>query len=456
MNAAPADPRRGPQVLVVDDDPGMRNALESSFLRHGWRVETAAGAAEAALRFRRCLHPLVVTDMRMPDGDGLALMRQLRAWEPRAAVILLTAFASVPDAVLAMKDGACDYLVKPVSFERLEQAAQQILRQAPSAGCQSPELVGHSPALLRAIGRARQAAASDADVLIQAESGTGKELLARLIHRLSPRRERPLIAVNCAAFPENLLESELFGHAKGAFTGALTAKPGKFELAHQGTLLLDEVGETPLALQPKLLRALQEREFDRLGDTRPVKVDMRVIATTNRSLEAMVRAGEFRADLYYRLHVIPLALPPLRERREDIAELAWHFAGLYAAPGRPHRLTPEFLLRLQQHEWPGNVRELANLMRRAVALSGDEIGVEVLDPCDLECAGLSGSVGEPFHAGLSLESMEKRLLQMTLDATAGNRSRAAEMLGVSLRTVRNKIRDYGLPAKRSYAGEFRP
>jgi len=455
MNHAVTASPLPPQVLVVDDDPGMRSALESSFLRHGWRVESAAGAAEAALRFRRRPHRLVVTDIRMPDGDGFALMRQVRRWEPRTAVILLTAFASVPDAVLAMKDGACDYLVKPVSFERLEQAAQQILHQAQSAGGQSTELVGHSPSLLRAIGRARQVAASDADILIQAESGTGKELLARLIHRLSPRRERPFVAVNCAAFPENLLESELFGHAKGAFTGAIAAKPGKFELAHEGTLLLDEVGEMPLALQPKLLRALQEREFDRLGDTRPVKVDMRVIATTNRPLEAMVRAGQFRADLYYRLNVIPLALPPLRERPEDIAELAGHFAHLYALPGVCYRLTPEFLLRLQQHGWPGNVRELANLMRRAVALSGEEIGVEVLEPCDLG-ASVPASATEPFHAGLSLESVEKRLLQMTLDATAGNRSRAAAMLGVSLRTVRNKIRDYGLPPKRSYAGELQP
>jgi len=453
MTGATLDPRLSPQVLVVDDDPGMRTALESSFLRHGWRVETAAGAAEAAARFRRRPHRLVVTDIRMPDGDGFALMRQLRCWEPRTAVILLTAFASVPDAVLAMKDGACDYLVKPVSFERLEQAAQQILHRAQAANSEEVELVGHAPPWLRAIARARQVAASDADILIQAESGTGKELLARMIHRLSPRRERPFIALNCAAFPETLLESELFGYAKGAFTGAVTAKPGKFELAHEGTLLLDEVGEMPLALQPKLLRALQEREFDRLGDTRSIKVDMRVIATTNRPLEAMVRAGEFRADLYYRLNVIPLSLPPLRERPEDIAELARHFADLYAAAASP-RLTPEFLARLHQHSWPGNVRELANLMRRAAALcaGGGEIGMDVLEPSDLGASRAAAPpAGEAFHAGLSLETMEKRLLQMTLDATAGNRSRAAEMLGVSLRTVRNKIRDYGLPSKRSYA-----
>ena len=458
MSDANPNPRPSPQVLVVDDDPGMRTALESSFLRHGWRVETAAGAGEAAARFRRRQHPLVVTDIRMPGGDGFALMRQLRSWEPRTAVILLTAFGSVPDAVMAMKDGACDYLVKPVSFERLEQAAQQILHRAQAGGHDGEvELVGQAPALLRAIGRARQAAASAADILIQAESGTGKELLARLIHRLSPRREHPFVALNCAAFPENLLESELFGYAKGAFTGAVAAKPGKFELAHEGTLLLDEVGEMPLALQPKLLRALQEREFDRLGDTRSIQVNLRVIATTNRPLAALVHAGEFRADLYYRLNVIPLTLPPLRERPEDIAELARHFADLYAAAGASPRITPEFLARLQQHAWPGNVRELANLMRRAAALCAGDIGIEVLEPSDLGASLPAPALAaEPFHAGLSLQTMEKRLLQMTLDATAGNRSRAAEMLGVSLRTVRNKIRDYGLPGKKSYAQEFRP
>jgi DNA-binding NtrC family response regulator len=446
------------QVLVVDDDPGMRAALEISFLRHGWRVETASGATEAMTKFRRGQHPLIVTDIRMPDGDGFGVMRDARALLPRTAVILLTAFGSVPDAVTAMKNGACEYLVKPVAFEQLERAAEQILgcTQASPQTVPSDSLVGHSPSWLRAIDRARQVAVIDADILIQAESGTGKELVARMIHRLSPRRDRPFIAVNCAAFPDTLLESELFGYAKGAFTGAVSAKPGKFELAHGGTLLLDEVGELPLLLQPKLLRALQEREFDRLGDTRVVKVDIRVIATTNRSLEAMVKEGDFRADLYYRLNVIPLSLPALRERPQDIAELAEHFLRIYSPAGPAPVMSTEFLGRLQQHSWPGNVRELANLMRRAVALSGNEIGLEVLEPSEMNSPPLNSSVepsrpaGDGLRAGLSLECMEKRLLEMTLDATGGNRSRAAEMLGVSLRTVRNKIREYGLPPRRNY------
>jgi len=448
------------QVLVVDDDPGMRTALEVSFLRHGWRVETAGGAADAIAKFRRGHHPLIVTDIRMPDGDGFGVMRDARALAPRTAVILLTAFGSVPDAVTAMRNGACDYLVKPVAFEQLELAAQQILARTQAAESDAATLVGHSPALMRALDRARQVAAIDVDILIQAESGTGKELLARMIHRLSPRRDCPFIAVNCSAFPETLLESELFGHAKGAFTGAVSARPGKFEQAHGGTLLLDEVGELPLLLQPKLLRALQEREFDRLGDTRPVKVDIRVIATTNRSLEAMVREGCFRADLYYRLNVIPLSLPALRERPGDVAELAAHFVKLYAPPGVAPGMSTEFLAHLAQRSWPGNVRELANLMRRAVALSGSQIGVEILEPGELTDSPLLAAqpvTAQPefpgedgLRPGVSLECMEKRLLELTLDATRGNRSRAAEMMGVSLRTVRNKIREYGLPPRRDY------
>lgn len=442
------------RVLVVDDEAGMRAALEAHFLRRDWRVDTASNAGEALEKFRRGLHPLVVTDIRMPGTDGFAVMREARLLAPHTAVILLTAFANVPDAVTAMRGGACDYLVKPVSFEQLEAAAERILAQTRTQAEAGRALTGHSPRWLRALDRARQAAASDADVLIEAESGTGKELVARLIHRLSPRRDRPFVAVNCSAFPETLLESELFGYARGAFTGAVAAKPGRFELAHRGTLLLDEVGEMPLGLQPKLLRVLQEREFDRLGDTRSVQVDLRVIATTNRALGEMVREGKFRADLYYRLNVIALNLPPLRERREDIRELAEHFAQLYSPQGKTRRLNPEFLDRLETHDWPGNVRELANCVHRAVALAtGAEIGREGLEGSVLEEAESAANPGDGddhLRAGVSLENMERKLLEMTLEATRGNRSRAAELLGVSLRTVRNKIRSYGLPSWSSY------
>jgi transcriptional regulator with GAF, ATPase, and Fis domain len=308
-------------------------------------------------------------------------------------------------------------------------------------------------------------------------------MVARLIHRLSPRRDHAFVAVNCAAFPETLLESELFGYARGAFTGAVVAKPGRFELAHRGTLLLDEVGEMPLGLQPKLLRVLQEREFDRLGDTRTVHVDLRVIATTNRTLGEMVKEGKFRADLFYRLNVIPLSLPPLRERPQDIRELAEYFLRLYGAKNKTLRLTPEFLARLEAHNWPGNVRELANCLRRVVTLAtGSEIGEESLEGLMWEDGGtkenlsqqnlaqnvllhddvvpdtdlrgesvVNGAISDDrLRAGISLENMERRLLEMTLQATGGNRSRAAGLLGVSLRTVRNKIRSYGLPSWSSY------
>lgn len=453
-------------VLVVDDEAGMRMALEMSYGQRGWGVEAAAGKAEALDRFRRRRHPLVVSDVRMPDGDGFELLRTLRGIAPETSVILLTAFAAVADAVAAMKAGACEYLTKPVAFAQLLDLSEQVVLRTPNRaeelGRPQAEMVGESAGLERARSQARQAAASDADVLIEAESGTGKELLARIIHGESRRSGRALVAVNCAALPESLLESELFGHARGAFTGAVTAQAGKFELAQGGTLLLDEVGEMPLSLQPKLLRVLQEREFYRLGEARPVQVDVRVIATTNRKLAAMVREGSFRADLYYRLNVIPLSLPPLRERREDIRRLACHFAQIFSPPEAPAPELPEGLLaQLEQHSWPGNIRELANLIRRRIALPalGDEFRGDQFPQAQFLAHDFEPSPGRvpdtltaagALSPGMSMQAAEKRLLEMTLDATGGNRSRAAEMLGISLRTVRNKIRQYQLPPRREY------
>jgi DNA-binding NtrC family response regulator len=346
------------RLLLADDDAGMRAALEARFRRRGWLVDVAVNGTEALQKFRAGLHSLVITDVRMPGRDGFELMREVQSSSARTAVILLTAYGCVPDAVEAMRNGACDYLVKPVCFEKLELAVEQVLRRAGELSKDTETLIGHSPAWEGALERARQAASTDADVLIEAESGTGKELIARLIHRLSRRKSGPFVALNCTAFPETLLESELFGHARGAFTGAVGARPGKFETANGGTLLLDEVGEMPLALQPKLLRALQEREFDRLGSNQTVRVDIRVIATSNRPLEAAVAEGRFRADLFYRLNVIPISLPPLRDRAGDIRELAEYFAGLYAVPGTQAVLSRALVARLEEHAWPGNVREL--------------------------------------------------------------------------------------------------
>jgi len=445
-------------VMVVDDEPGIRTALRANFLRHGWRVETASGVREAIRVLEGREFDLVVTDIRMPDGSGMEVMRSARQSSPGAAVILLTAFGSVPDAVRAMRDGALDYLTKPISFEQLQATAAQVMHRANRVPAEDPppvgDIVGRAPLLLRAIQRARAAAATGADVLIEAESGTGKELLARLIHDSSDRSGNPFVAVNCAAVPESLLESELFGHGRGAFTGAVGAKPGKFEQADGGTILLDEIGEMPLHLQPKLLRALQEREFQRLGESRSVRVDIRVIATTNISLGAMVERGKFRGDLYYRLNVIPLSLPPLRDRREDIPILAQYFAERFAAQLRSPvpRLHRGFLDRLQSHSWPGNVRELANFMRRVMTLSGT---LEIDAGCfEMEFNGSQGlSFALPMQApaapaGATIREVEKLHLESTLALTDGNRTHAAEMLGISLRTLRNKIREYGLPPRR--------
>jgi len=443
-------------VLVVDDEPGMQMALRTNFQREGWYVDTAAGGREALRKLQSQHFPLVVTDVRMPDGDGLNLMRSLRALSPSTGVIVLTAFGSVPEAVQAMRGGACDYLTKPVSFEELQSAVERVMRRASNTSGNLPStgIVGAAPSLLKSLERARHAARTDADVLIEAESGTGKELFARYIHENSDRKDRPFVAVNCAAVPEHLLESELFGHVRGAFTGATASKAGKFELAEGGTLLLDEIGEMPLHLQPKLLRVLQEREVERLGDTRSTRVNIRIVATTNVSLPVMVQKGSFRADLYYRLNVIPLSLPPLRERRDDVPLLADFFARKYATEaGRPAPLLhSEFIAGLQAHSWPGNVRELGNFIRRVVTLNdADEIGPECLRT-ELSGTARASTVFQAFptppRAGTSMREVERNLLEATLHSTGGNRTRTAEMLGVSLRTIRNKIREYGLPPRR--------
>jgi DNA-binding NtrC family response regulator len=440
-------------VLVVDDEAGMRAALEASFRRSGWNVTTACGTGEALEKFRRTPCPLVVTDVRMPDGDGLQVMQGVREMAPSTAVIFLTAYGTVTDAVEAIKEGACDYLTKPVSFDRLREAAERVLavaggsRKAAQKNASPVELIGHSPVFMRLLDRVRQLARTPADVLIEAESGTGKELIARMIHRSSTRRDGPFVAVNCSAFPHELLESELFGHVRGAFTGAAASKPGKFELANGGTLLLDEIGEMPIELQPKILRVLQEREVDPVGSTRTVPLDVRVIATTNRPLRASIASGEFRADLYYRLNVLPLILPPLRDRREDVLELAGHFIRKHSPnSAQGYRISPELAMGMEAHNWPGNVRELENFIRRALALSnGPVLGPELLSNIE---TSLEAQRSNSLEAGVSLRDVERQLLERTLEATGGNRTRAAELMGVSLRTVRNKIRNYGLPARR--------
>ncbi len=439
------------ELLVVDDEPQMLIAINETLKRSGYSITTAGSAVEALCRLREKYFQLVLTDMRMPELSGLELLKKLRTIAPQTPVILLTAYGTIQDAVEAMRHGAFDYLLKPFSSESLEAVVRRALRSVPGRGeCAPHDILTQDAEFGRILDRAGNAATSTATVLIESESGTGKELLARMIHRKSPRSSGPFVAVNCAALPENLLESELFGFEKGSFTGAASSKPGKFELANHGTLLLDEIGEMAPILQAKLLRVLQEKEVDRIGGKEPVKIDVRVIATTNRDLAALVREGKFREDLYYRLNVVCLAIPPLRRRPGDISLLADFFCKRYAKEfGREEiHCSPEALEHLVRHHWPGNARELENTIQRAVALCCGP----VIEPEDLFLAQAPGAAGPPpesveresFTPGTTVREMERQLIQKTLRDTFGNRTRAAKLLGISLRTLRNKLNEFGL------------
>jgi len=437
------------EILVVDDDPQMLIAVNEALRCRGYSVTTAASGMEALCRLKEKHHKVVITDMRMPEVSGLDLLKKVRSMAPQTPVVLLTAYGTIQNAVDAMRLGAFDYLLKPFSIESLESVVRRALMSSPAKEEKGGhEIVTQDPAFARVLEQARQAALSPATVLIEAESGTGKELLARMIHRDSPRSAAPFVAVNCAALPENLLESELFGFEKGAFTGAVVSKPGKFELAHRGTLLLDEIGEMAPILQAKLLRVLQEREVDRIGGKDPIRIDVRVIATTNRDLAALVRLGSFREDLYYRLNVVRLAIPPLRQRLEDIPLLVDLFCERYArefAKGEI-RCSPGALQKLKSRTWPGNVRELENAIQRAVALCSDS----EIRPDDLLAGEEQAPAAEPEEAGLvvpagtTVRDMERELIRKTLQDTGGNRTRAARILGISLRTLRNKLNEFGL------------
>ncbi len=439
------------ELLVVDDEPQMLIAIDETLRRSGYSVTTAGSGLEALCRLKERYFQLVITDMRMPEVSGLELLKKVKTVAPQTPVVLLTAYGTIQTAVDAMRHGAFDYLLKPFSAESLEGVVRRALgsasRQSESV---SHDIVTQDPEFVHVLDQANHAASSTATVLIESESGTGKELLARMIHHKSPRSSGPLVAVNCAALPENLLESELFGFEKGSFTGASSSKPGKFELANRGTLLLDEIGEMAAILQAKLLRVLQEREVDRIGGKNPVKIDVRVIATTNRDLAMLVREGKFREDLYYRLNVVCLAIPPLRRRAADIPLLADYFCKRYAREfGRSEfRCSQEALNRLLRHNWPGNVRELENTIQRAVALCSGS----VIEPDDLlliqspACGDSSSApkISETTVPGTTVREMERQLIQRTLRDTFGNRTRAAKLLGISLRTLRNKLNEFGL------------
>lgn len=433
------------RILVVEDDPHMMCGLKAAIKKEGHEVETASDVSEAFKKLRCDTYHLVLTDLKMPGGSGMEVLEEVKRRSELTPVIVITAFGTVEKAVEAMKAGAVDFIQKPFSFEELRAAIRRSLYSR-RMFCQADlhdeacGILTRDEAMFRILQRARAIAATRVPVLIQGESGTGKELLARFIHSLSPRKERPFIAVNCAAIPENLLESELFGHEKGAFTGAVTRKLGKFEQANNGTLLLDEIGEMSLTLQAKLLRVLQEWEVDRLGGTSPVRVDVRLLATTNADLAECVRKGKFREDLYFRLNVIPFHLPSLRERPGDIALLAEHFLKRAAKEhGRQVvGLEPEALEKLERHTWRGNVRELRNVIERAVLLCQGN----VLRKEDIFLEQLEQTPLEQWQGNGSLKDAERELILCTLEKEGWNRTRASAKLGISIRTLRNKLHEY--------------
>jgi two-component system response regulator FlrC len=447
-------------ILIVEDEPALGEILQTGLSQNGYAVHLAESAEKALNLFSQGSFDLVISDIRLPSMDGLQLLDHIKSRTTSPPVILMTGFGSVHNAVEAMKRGAYDYLLKPFSLEILEEGIEAALRQALPLQNQGPESAFPHTSIIPIISQDRgvkeilrlggKIAPSKATVLIQGESGTGKELLARYIHEQSQRNQGPFVAVNCASLPETLLESELFGHEKGAFTGAIARKIGKFELAHKGTILLDEISEMNTFLQAKILRILQENEVDRIGGNRPVPIDVRVIATTNRDLASWVEKGEFREDLYYRLNVINITLPPLRERPGDIELLAHHYLRKFAAEnGRPVRgIADEAMAWLKAQEWRGNVRELKNSLERAVLVSSRP----TLDLAEFSAS--PASTKEPNSGGmeppsLCLKDMEERFISKALEKTQGNRTHAAKILGISIRTLRNKLNEY----KRSFPAE---
>jgi two-component system response regulator HydG len=439
------------EILIVDDDAAHRTMLRLHLAGAGYHISEAEDGDIAQALLQRQEYALVLLDMRMQRVDGLEALANIHAEHPQLPVIMVTAFSSVETAVEAMRQGAFDYLTKPVDIDQLFLVVERALknRQLMSAAPAPPaaRIEGFSgrdarmQELMRTLGLV---APTDATVLIQGESGTGKELLADAVHRYSRRSAGPLIKLNCAALHENLLESELFGHEKGAFTGAVGQRQGRFELADGGSLFLDEIGDMSLTTQAKVLRVLQQGEFERLGGTTTLKVDVRIIAATHRDLRRMVDDGSFRQDLFFRLAVVPLELPALRERREDISELAALFIGRYAGRNRKqiNGLSAAALQKLKAWPWPGNIRELENCIERAVILCpGEEIGVPEL-PAALREVETAAAAVPP--AGTSLKEMERQLIGKTLEQTGGNRTKAAELLGITRQTLLNKIREYRL------------
>ncbi len=440
------------RAVVIDDDPLSREFLVEALRTSGYRVEEAATGEDGVECVRRYEPELLLTDLRLPGMDGIQVLQSCRERNPELAVVVLTAFGTVERAVEAMQSGAEDFLLKPVSPEqidvilgrltarrRLQKENRAMKVSLPADADVFEDIVGTNRAFMDALELARHVAASGATILVRGESGTGKELVAGLVHRASSNRGGPFIRVNCAALTESLLTSELFGHEKGAFTGAHKKKEGRFELAAGGTLFLDEIGEMPLEVQGRLLRVLETGDFERVGGTKTLESDARIVAATNRDLEDAIKEGRFREDLFYRLNVVPIELPPLRERLDDIPGLVQHFLTKFARDhGSPaRRVSTEAQELLRSAEWPGNVRELANTMERACLVAkGDTIGA-----ADLALPSRASKEPE-IPVGITVEEMERRLILSTLESTGWNRTHAARVLGVTARTLSNKLKNW--------------
>ena len=447
------------RILIVDDEPSIRKVLSAHLKRFGHEVETAIDGTDAIAQLQSAPFNVVVSDLKMPELDGMGLLQWVMREQPGLPVILITAHGTVDSAIQALKTGAFDYITKPFDTDELQGViAKALATEAKNAQrlAVEPEgawdLIGTTPQMREVYRLIEKVGPSPTTVLVTGESGTGKELVARALHAQSDRASGPFIQINCGAIPENLFESELFGYERGAFTGAVTEKPGRFELANGGTLFLDEVGELPRDMQVKILRALQERKIDRVGGVRPIEVDTRVIAATNVDLLKAVNEGRFRDDLYYRLNVIPLHLPPLRERKDDIPLLVEHFLRRFnkRLGKQVRRVDPEALAALLAHPWPGNIRELENLMERSVLLcEGDAIGVADLPglrgvPSQAAADPELDALGLKEYVRVHTAKLERMRIQRVLTAEEGNVTRAARRLGISRKSLQTKMKEYGL------------
>ncbi len=457
------------QILIVEDKDSLRTMLRHALERQGHAVIEARDQAEAMKMLQQAQPALVLSDLRLPEGDGFGVLRASKEIDSDVPVIVMTAYGSIEDAVTAMKEGALDFLAKPVDPDHLlllvSRALEQrrlvtenlLMKEELAVRRGAPQLVGDDPSLRKVFAALQRAASTDTTVLIEGESGTGKELFARSLHALSSRADAPFVAINCAAIPDTLLETELFGHEKGAFTGAVSRKPGKFEMAHRGTLFLDEIGDLPLALQAKILRALEERRFERVGGTALVTVDVRLVAATNRGLRAAVAARRFREDLFFRLSVFPITVPPLRERGNDIPLLARYFVDRFCRELKKKAigLSPAALETLQAYHWPGNVRELQNCIERAVILAdGDSILPRHLNLSFVNTAAVEEPPNPWAHLDLTgtltdvtkraIAEVERLKIREVMREADGNRGRAAELLQISYKNLLAKLKEHAI------------